>query len=154
MDMPLVALFFFFFLCTVGLEVSVSPTNNVVFVFVESDSQHFSVLQIPILFSCVLLCWSSPSHVHKSILSVCTSIPALQVGSWVPFSRFHIYVLICSLFILWLISPCNTGSSVIHITSTGSIWFLFSNISNITKLSNIPWYTCTTSLLIHLLMDI
>ena len=28
------------------------------------------------------------------ILYVCVSIPALQIGSSVPFSRFHIYVLI------------------------------------------------------------
>jgi len=35
-----------------------------------------------------------PRCAHKSVLCVCISIPALQIGSSVPFPRFHTYVLI------------------------------------------------------------
>ena len=37
---------------------------------------------------------ASPHRVHISVPCVCISTPALQIGSSVPFSRFHIYVLI------------------------------------------------------------
>ena len=35
----------------------------------------------------------SPLGVHTFVLYICVSISALQTGSSVPFSRFHIYVL-------------------------------------------------------------
>ena len=37
---------------------------------------------------------SFPHSVHKSVLYICDCIPALQIGSSVPFFRFHIYALI------------------------------------------------------------
>ena len=36
----------------------------------------------------------SPLGVHTFVLYICISISALQTGSSVPFSRFHIYALI------------------------------------------------------------
>ena len=40
---------------------------------------------------------SLPPLCPQSILYVCISIPALQRGSSVPFSRFHIYTWICDI---------------------------------------------------------
>ena len=37
---------------------------------------------------------ASPLGVHTFVLYICVSISALQTGSSVPFSRFHIYALI------------------------------------------------------------
>ena len=46
--------------------------------------------------NCTLSIWPSsfPPYDHKSILYICASIPVLQINSLVPFSRFHIHVLI------------------------------------------------------------
>ena len=38
-----------------------------------------------------------PLGVHTCVFYVCVSISALQIGSSVPFSRFHIYVL-CNIY--------------------------------------------------------
>ena len=43
-----------------------------------------------------------PHRAHVSALCVCISAPALQIGSLVPFSRFHMYVLI---YDIWLCFP-------------------------------------------------
>ena len=40
---------------------------------------------------------SSPHCVHKSVLCVCVSVPALQIGHQYHLSRFHINVLICDI---------------------------------------------------------
>ena len=61
----------------------------------------------------------------KSVLCVCVSIPALKIGSSVPFfSRFCIYALIYKIF-LFLTLLCITGSRFIHLIRTDSNVFLF-----------------------------
>ena len=47
-----------------------------------------------------------PRCAHKSVLCVCISIPALQIGSSVPFPRFHTYVLIYNI--------CFPPSDLLH----------------------------------------
>ena len=90
----------------------------------------------------------TPSLISMSILYVCISIAALNIGASVPLSRFLIYVLIYNFFFsFWLSSVCIIGSSFIYLISTYSRSLLW--------LSNIPLYICTTaSLSIHLSMDI
>ena len=75
---------------------------------------------------------SSPHCVHKSVIYVCISTATLHIGSWVPFSRFHIYVLIYDIcFSLWLTSLCVISCRFIHLIKTDSnVFFLW--------LSNIP----------------
>ena len=51
--------------------------------------------------------------VHKSILSVCVSILALQIGSSVPFSRFYIYMCVCVL----IYDVCFCLSDLFHLLS-------------------------------------
>ena len=53
---------------------------------------------------------SFPTRVHTSVLFVCVSIPALQTGSSVPFSRFHTYALIYGI--------CFSLSDFPHCSST------------------------------------
>ena len=92
-----------------------------------------------------------PPPVSSSPFSMSTSIPALPLGSSVPlffFFRFHIYVLAYSI--------CFSLSDLLH-----SVWQTLgpSTSQQITQfcfflwLSNIPLYTCATSLSVHLLMD-
>ena len=48
----------------------------------------------------------SPLGVHTFVLYICVSISALQTGSSVPFSRFHIYALIYAI--------CFSLSDLLH----------------------------------------
>ena len=64
-----------------------------------------------------------PSCVHVSMLYVCTSVLAPQIGSLMP-SFWIPYICINTqywFFSFWLISRCLTGSRFIHITTTDSI---------------------------------
>ena len=92
----------------------------------------------------------SPLGVHTYFLYFCVSISALQTGSSVPFSRFHIYVLVYDI--------CFSLSDLLH-----SVWqsldastsLQMTQFRSFLWLSNIPFYTCTTSSLsIHLSMGI
>ena len=88
--------------------------------------------------------------VHKSILYVWLSIPALQnifisTVFLIPYICINIW---CLFFSLWLISLCITGSS-----SSNSAQL--THIHSFVWLSNIPLYKyTTTSLSIHLSVDI
>ena len=67
-----------------------------------------------------------PDYDQKSVLYVCISFAALQVGSWVlfvwvPYIRTNIWYLS---FSFWLISVCRTGSGFIHLSRTESNAFL------------------------------
>ena len=71
---------------------------------------------------------SLPSHptllqVYLSILYV--SIPALQIVSFVPSFRFHIYALIYDSFFLsfWFTSLCMTDSRSIHVSINDTVIF-------------------------------
>ena len=66
-----------------------------------------------------------PPLCPKSVLYVCISIPALQIGSSVPlFYILYICVNIRNLFFsFWLTSLCVTGSGFIHLTGTDSYHF-------------------------------
>ena len=69
-----------------------------------------------ICFSAILsICptFSFPCCVHKSFLYICVSIPAMQIGWSVPFSRFHINLF----FSFWLTSFCMTDFRFIRLTS-------------------------------------
>ena len=70
---------------------------------------------------------SPQPHVHMCILYVCVSIPALQIGSSVPFFQIpHICLNIrCLCFSFWLTSLCMTDSRSIHISTNDPISFLF-----------------------------
>ena len=88
------------------------------------------------------------SSLAASLLYVCMSIPALQIGSSVPFFQIpYICVNIQYLFFSFQSSSlCITGFRFIHLTRTDSNQFF-------SWLSDIPLYICTTtSLSIHLLM--
>jgi len=84
---------------------------------------------------------------NESVIYVCISIAALQIGSSYQLSRFHIYALILDMCFS-LTSLCIIGSRFIRLVRTVSnAFFLW--------LNNIPLYICNTaSLSIHLLMDI
>ena len=117
----------------------------------RAASHQLSVLPM-ILYICQCYFLNSshpllPLLCPQSILYVCIFIPALQIGSLVPLSKFHIYVSIYNIF-LFLTSLCMTDSRFIHITTNGQFRsFLW--------LSNTPLHVCTTSSLsIHLLMHI
>ena len=76
-----------------------------------------------ICFNAILLICPtlSFSHcVHRSLLYVCVTIVALQIGSSVPF--FYIaYICINIWFVcVFLTSLCTTGSRFIHLTRTDS----------------------------------
>ena len=68
-----------------------------------------------------------PHCVHMSVLYVCISIPALQIGSSVPFFQIpHICINIQYLFFsFWLTSLCMTDSRAIHIATNDAISSLF-----------------------------
>ena len=121
------------------------------------------IQQLPtcyLLYTCLCICFNAtlsicptlffPHCVHKSVLYVCASIAALQIGTsvsffYIPYVCVNIWYL---LFSFWLTSLCITGSRFIHLTRTHSNSFLL-------WLSNIPFCICTTtSFSIHLLMDI
>ena len=89
-----------------------------------------------------------PPCVHKSVLYVCISIAALQIGLSVPsFQIPYISINIWYLF-FWLASLCIIGLRFINLISTDSNAFSL-------WLSNIPSYICTTaSSSVHLSMDI
>ena len=74
--------------------------------------------------------------VHLSILYICVSIPALELGSLVPFfSRFHIYVLIYSI--------CFSFSDLLHSigeTLGPSMSVQITLFHSFYWLSNIPLY--------------
>ena len=55
--------------------------------------------------------FSLPCCVHKSVLCDFISIPALQRGSSVPFSRFHIYELIDNIFLFLTWTPLGASRS-------------------------------------------
>ena len=61
--------------------------------------------------------FSFPSCVHRSLLSICTSIPALELSLPVPFFQIpHTCGNIQHLFFsIWLASLCMTDSRSIHI---------------------------------------
>ena len=51
---------------------------------------------------------SFPCCIHITILYICVSIPALQIGSQGPFSIFHVYAWIYTLFLfLTYFTLCN-----------------------------------------------
>ena len=111
-----------------------------------------SVVYISWCYSQLHLSFALPPHVIKSILYVYLFIPALQLGSSVPFFffRFHIYVLAYGI--------CFSLSDLLH-----SVWQTLGASTSLQIvqfhfflwLSNIPLYICaTSSLSIHLLMDI
>ena len=117
--------------------------------------------QPTILHSVVYICWCYSHfapvsfallpHVLKCIFYVYLFIPALQLGSSVPFFfRFHIYALaygICFSLSDLLHSVWQTLSPSTSLQITQFCFFLW--------LSNIPLYICaTSSLSIHLSMDI
>jgi len=77
---------------------------------------------------------SPASHVYKSVLCACISIPALQIGSSMP-QIPYIYVHIYLFFSFWLTSVCTTDSMFFHITPNDSMSFLL--------VTNIPLYICT-----------
>ena len=93
--------------------------------------------------------FSFPCCVHKSILHVSASIPVLQIGSSVPLFKIPyicVNIQYFSLFVL-LHSIWKTLGSSTSLQKTQFHSFLW--------ISNIPLYICTTtSLSIHLLMDI
>ena len=71
--------------------------------------------------------FTSPRCVHKSIIHIGISIPALQMGSTVPFFLIS-YICIniwYSFFPFWLTSPCGAGSRFIYFSSTDSNSFFF-----------------------------
>ena len=70
-----------------------------------------------------------PSHspcVCTSVLYVCVSVPALELGSSVLFSIFHIHALIYNIcfFSFWLPSLCMTDSRSINISTNDPTSFL------------------------------
>ena len=69
----------------------------------------------------------SPLGVHTFVLYTSVSVSALQTGSSVPFSSFHIYVLIYGIYFSLsdLTSLCMTVSRSIHISTNDPISFLF-----------------------------
>ena len=83
--------------------------------------------------------WLSPLGVHTFVLYICVSISALQTGSSVPCSRFHIHALIYDI--------CFSLSDLLH-----SVWQSLDPSTSQQKtqfhsflwLSNIPLYICTT----------
>ena len=107
-----------------------------------ANSHQLSILHMVIyMFPCYSL-FNPPSpfrHVHKSVLYVCVSIAALQIGSSIPYI-FYIYKLIYDI--------CLSLSDLLYsLELTQMHSFLW--------LNNIPFYICTTaSLSIHLSMDI
>ena len=54
--------------------------------------------ELNVCFRATLLICSPSSTVSTSLFSVCNSVAALQIGSSVPFSGFHIYVLIYDIY--------------------------------------------------------
>ena len=70
---------------------------------------------------------SFPPGVHKSILYLCTSTPALKIGSAAPFFEIP-YLCINTwrlFFSFWLTPLCTTDSRFIHITTdSNSLLFL------------------------------
>ena len=82
----------------------------------------------------------SPLGVHTFVFYICVSISALQTSSSVPFSRFHIYVLIYDI--------CFSLSDLLD-----SVWQSLdpsasqqmTQFRSFLWLSNIPLYICTTS---------
>ena len=91
-----------------------------------------------------------PPGVHTFGLYICVSISALQTGSSVPYSRFHIYALIYDI--------CFSLSDLLHSVwqSLGSSTSLqMTQFHSFLWLSNIPLYICiTSSLSIHLSVGI
>ena len=70
-----------------------------------------------------------PSHspcVRTSVLYVCVSVPALELGSSVLFSIFHIHALIYNICFssFWLPSLCMTDSRSINISTNDPTSFL------------------------------
>ena len=78
---------------------------------------------------------SPASSVYKSVLYVCISIPALQIGLSVP-EILYICVNIYLFFSFGLTSACTTDTMFFHITPNDSMSFLL--------VTNIPLYICTT----------
>ena len=89
----------------------------------------------------------SPSWNHSplppmSVPHVSNSIPALQIGSSVPFfETLHTCVNIQYLFFfVWLTSLCMTDSGSIHISANGSISFFFYGWVIFHKYSHQLWW--------------
>ena len=66
----------------------------------------------------------SPHNVHISVLYIYLSIPALQIGSLVSFSKFHIYVLIYY-FCFSLSDLVHSVWQTLGSSKSDSILFLF-----------------------------
>ena len=49
---------------------------------------------------------STLPHIQKSVLYICVTILALEIGSSVPFSKFHMHVLIYNI--------CHSHSVTLH----------------------------------------
>ena len=78
---------------------SKSPQSTRLSALCSPAGSHQRSLLHMVLYTCQC-CYPSSCYppflpcVHKSILSTCVSIPALQIGSSLPFSRFHVSMLI------------------------------------------------------------
>ena len=96
----------------------------------QSAASHWLSILHMIVYICQCYLLNSfhpflPPLCSKSVLYVCISIPALQIGSSVPlFYILYICVNIWNLFFsFWLTSLYLTGSGFIHLTGTDSYHF-------------------------------
>ena len=91
--------------------------HNISRVYMSVPTSQFSLSPRPPLF---------PLDIHMSDLYVFTFISALQVRSSIPFSRFHIYALICNIcFFLSDLLHSEWVSRSFHISTNDPILFLF-----------------------------
>ena len=81
---------------------------------------------------------SPASNVYKSVLYICISILALQIGLSVP-EIPYICVNIYLFFSFWLASVCTTDAMFFHITPNDSVSFLL--------VTNVQLYICTACML-------
>ena len=82
----------------------------------------------------------SPLGVHTFVLYICISISALQTSSSLPFSRFHIYVLIYGISFSLSELLHSVWQSLDASTSLQMTW-----LRSFLGQSNIPLYIYTTS---------
>ena len=98
-----------------SLYVVTGPSFWVPWVMQKISAGWLSILHVVVYtFPCYSLhlshCLIPPLHVHKSVLLVCVSTAALQIGSSLPsFQITYVCVNIRDLF-FWLISLCIIGS--------------------------------------------
>ena len=88
--------------------------------------------------------WKHWGFNKASLLYVCIPTAALQIGSSAPSSYIPYTCMDIRYLFSWLTSLRITGSRFIHLIRTDCAFFFRTNI---------PWYLCTTTLFIHLSMD-